>query len=95
MSKMNAWLGVFVSFLMINGCFGTLAVIFCWGEILERCCTAYVQLESEEDEVAEETEDPETVQDNHVELRVISSENEVQATVGRLQENVVSKQEIV
>tara|TARA_B110000858_G_scaffold49807_1_gene57591 strand:- start:3699 stop:4019 length:321 start_codon:yes stop_codon:yes gene_type:complete len=74
MSKMNAWLGVFVSFLMINGCFGTLAVIFCWGEILERCCTAYVQLGSEsgeEDEVAEE---------NHVELpvipgQVITSEN--------------------
>lgn len=51
--------------------------------------------ESEEDEVAEETEDPETVQDNHVELRVISSENEVQATVVRLQENVGSKQEMV
>jgi len=60
---------------MINGCFGILAVIFCWGEILERCCTPYVQLigESEEIDVVGDVE----LQD--VELQVVSSENEIRA----------------
>lgn len=53
---------------MIIGCFGMVVIIFCWEEVLNTCCTPYVQLhEEEEDEVAEE---------NHVELPVISGEND-------------------
>tara|TARA_B110000208_G_scaffold23159_1_gene29572 strand:- start:949 stop:1257 length:309 start_codon:yes stop_codon:yes gene_type:complete len=52
---------------MIIGCFGMVVIIFCWEEVLNTCCTPYVQLHEEEDEVAEE---------NHVELPVISGEND-------------------
>ena len=87
---MDAWLGVLTSFCMIFGCFGMIVVLFFWDDVFEYCCTPYVQLLVEEEEEEEEEEKLEELggqEVNHVELRVISNENEVQATVVRLQEN--------
>ena len=76
---------------MILGIFGVVIMIFFWDEILAQCCTPYVQL-------VEESEEGDHIQiDNHVELQVISDEDEVQATMMRLQEAIasVSEEEIV
>ena len=76
---MNNILGVLVSFCMILGIFGVVIIIFFWDEVLAQCCTPYVQLvEEEEGEEGEEEESEEEV--NHIELQVISDEDEVQAT---------------
>ena len=76
---------------MILGIFGVVIIIFFWDEILAQCCTPYVQL-------VEESEEGDHIQiDNHVELQVISDEDEVQATIVRLQKAIasVSKEESV
>ena len=73
---MNNILGVLVSFCMILGIFGVVIIIFFWDEVLAQCCTPYVQLVEEEEGESEEGDHI----DNHVELQVISDEDEVQAT---------------
>ena len=79
MRQMNAWVGVLTSFCMILGCLGMIVVLFFWDEVFEYCCTPYVQLlEEEEEEEGEEEKGEEEV--NHIELQVISDEDEVQAT---------------
>ena len=78
MRQMNNILGVILSFCMILGIFGVVIIIFFWDEVLAQCCTPYVQLLEEEEEEGEEEESEEEV--NHIELQVISDEDEVQAT---------------
>ena len=83
---------------MILGIFGVVIIIFFWDEVLAQCCTPYVQLLEEEEEEEGESEEGDHIQiDNHVELQVISDEDEVQATIVRLQEAIasVSKEESV
>ena len=94
MRQMNNILGVILSFCMILGIFGVVIIIFFWDEVLAQCCTPYVQLVEESEEG--ESEEGDHI-DNHVELQVISDEDEVQATIVRLQEAVasVSKEESV
>ena len=90
MRQMNAWVGVLTSFCMILGCFGMIIVLFFWDEVLEYCCTPYVQLlvEEEEEDEEEKLEELGGQEVNHVELRVISNENESPSPS-------VSKEEIV
>ena len=75
MRQMNAWVGVLTSFCMILGCFGMIIVLFFWDEVLEYCCTPYVQLLVEEEEDGEEKLEELGGQEvDHIELQVVSSE---------------------
>jgi uncharacterized protein involved in cysteine biosynthesis len=80
MRQMNAWVGVLTSFCMILGCLGMIVVLFFWDEVFEYCCTPYVQLLEEEEEEEEGEEEKGEEEVNHIELQVISDEDEVQAT---------------
>ena len=79
MRQMNNILGVILSFCMILGIFGVVIIIFFWDEVLAQCCTPYVQLVEESEEGDYEEGDHIQIE-NHVELQVISDEDEVQAT---------------
>jgi SMC interacting uncharacterized protein involved in chromosome segregation len=65
---------------MILGCLGMIVVLFFWDEVFEYCCTPYVQLLEEEEEEEEGEEEKGEEEVNHIELQVISDEDEVQAT---------------
>ena len=61
-----------------------IVVLFFWDDVFEYCCTPYVQLlveeEEEEEEEGEKLEEVGGQEVNHIELQVISDEDEVQAT---------------